>query len=67
MRTLDINIGRTGTWSDLFPAEGRPRPSLLTALRRKWNEHRLLQAMQSMPFDAMKDVGFPAAERMDGQ
>lgn len=29
----------------------------------KWSEYRLMRSIESVPYDVMKDVGFPAAER----
>jgi hypothetical protein len=29
----------------------------------RWREYRLMRQIESVPYDVMKDVGFPAAER----
>jgi hypothetical protein len=30
---------------------------------RRWHDYRLMRAIESVPYDVMKDVGFPAAGR----
>lgn len=44
---------------------GTPRPhsGFLSFIRSKWAEYRLMRSIESVPYDVMKDVGFPAAER----
>ena len=55
MTTLSI----TGRYS------GTPRPhsGFLSFIRSRWAEYRLIRTMECVPYDVMKDVGFPAAER----
>ena len=37
--------------------------NLIGLVGRRWQEYRLMRAIESVPYDVMKDVGFPAAER----
>lgn len=41
----------------------RPQPGFISYVRSKWQEHQLMRSIESVPYDVMKDVGFPAAER----
>lgn len=37
--------------------------SFISFIRSKWQEHQLMRSIESVPYDVMKDVGFPGAER----
>jgi hypothetical protein len=39
------------------------RLGFVSYLRNRWREHQLLRSMELVPFDVLKDIGFPAAER----
>ena len=47
---------------------GSPRThfGFISFFRAKWREHQLMRSIESVPYDVMKDVGFPAAERANG-
>jgi hypothetical protein len=44
---------------------GTPRPhrGFLAFIRNRWTDYRLMRSMESVPYEVMKDIGFPAAER----
>lgn len=39
--------------------------SVLQGFARRWRAYRELQSLDHVPFEVMKDVGFPGAERMN--
>lgn len=51
--------------SGTHPGTGRPPTGLIERIRSRWQEYRLVQTVESVPFEVMKDVGFPAAERQN--
>ena len=34
-------------------------------IRRKWQDYWIMRSIEAIPYDVMKDVGFPAAERQN--
>jgi hypothetical protein len=61
MSTLSLS----GSYSGSHEPHHFGLTSVLSAIRGKWHEYRLLRSMDAIPYDVMKDVGFPAAERTD--
>ena len=55
MTTITIPSQYSGT--------DRPYHGFISFIRSKWAEYRLMRSIESVPYDVMKDVGFPAAER----
>ena len=51
------------TYSMTGQYSGSPKPQhgFISFIRSKWEEHRLMRTIESVPYDVMKDVGFPAA------
>jgi hypothetical protein len=39
--------------------------TFLQGVSNRWRAHRQLLSLETVPFDVMKDVGFPGAERMN--
>lgn len=65
-----MSISSFGT--DLYPSgssTGSKHTSAFSGVigfvSARWREHRLMRQIESVPYDVMKDVGFPAAERAD--
>jgi len=46
-----------------YSGSQRPPSGFIAYLRSKWNEHRLMRSIEAVPYEVMKDVGYPAAER----
>ena len=46
-----------------FTGTPQPQTGFISYIRSKWQEYRLMRTIESVPYDVMKDVGFPAAER----
>jgi hypothetical protein len=46
-----------------YSGTARPHDGFLSLIRSKWADYRLMRSIESVPYDVMKDVGFPAAER----
>lgn len=40
-----------------------PHGGFISFIRSRWADYRLMRSIESVPYDVMKDVGFPAAER----
>lgn len=38
---------------------------IIAFIGAKWHEYRLMRSIEAVPYEVMKDVGFPAAERTD--
>jgi len=55
MTTISITGQYSGT--------SRPHSGFISYIRSKWQEYQLMRTIESVPYDVMKDVGFPAAER----
>lgn len=36
--------------------------AFISAIRSRWEDYRLMRSLESVPYDVMKDVGFPAPE-----
>lgn len=53
----------TATIIGRYSGTPRPQSGFLTFIRSQWAEYRLMRSIESVPYDVMKDVGFPAAER----
>lgn len=53
------------TISGRYAGPARPHRGFISFLRSRWADYRLVRSIESVPFDVMKDVGFPAAERAD--
>jgi hypothetical protein len=54
MTTITITGRHSGT--------SLPHDGIISFIRGKWAEYRLMRSIESVPYDVMKDVGFPAAE-----
>ena len=37
--------------------------SFVTTLRNRWQDYRLMRSLEAVPFEVMKDVGYPAVVR----
>jgi hypothetical protein len=46
-----------------FSGRSRPHHGFISYIRSRWADYRLMRSIESVPYDVMKDVGFPAAER----
>ena len=64
MALFSLDAGHTGSRS-LLGSYISPVTTLLGGLASRWRAYRDLQALDDVPFDVMKDVGFPGAERMN--
>jgi hypothetical protein len=64
MALFSLDSGYTGarSSSSLFLSS---LTELLAGLSSRWRAHRDLQSLGHVPFEVMKDVGFPGAERMN--
>jgi hypothetical protein len=58
MTTLTLSSRQSGT--------ARSDRSFITYLRSKWTDYRLMRSLESVPYEVMKDIGFPTAEREHG-
>lgn len=71
MSTISIDTGR---FPDQQQTLGRSGFAFLQDITRRaagilaaWREYRELQAMDALPFEVRKDIGFPASEHMNGK
>lgn len=46
-----------------YAGPARPHQGFISFIRSRWADYRLMRSLESVPYDVMKDVGFPAAER----
>jgi hypothetical protein len=51
------------TFGGRYSGTSKSHDGLISFIRGKWAEYRLMRSIESVPYDVMKDVGFPAAER----
>ena len=51
------------TFADQHTGSQRPQPGFISYVLSKWQDYKLMRNIESVPYDVMKDVGFPAAER----
>jgi hypothetical protein len=51
------------TITSRYSGTSRPHDGFISFIRGKWADYRLMRSIESVPYDVMKDVGFPAAER----
>jgi hypothetical protein len=64
MALFSLDSGLTGSRS-ITSSFFAPVAAFLVGVSSRWQAYRDLQALGQVPFEVMKDVGFPGAERMN--
>lgn len=60
---MSISSFETGHFSGSACRHSFGLSGIIALVSTKWQEYRLMRAIESVPQDVMKDVGYPAAER----
>ncbi|MCV3764446.1 hypothetical protein [Rhizobium sp. TRM95796] len=64
MALSSLETGFTGSHGALHRARAFAA-SFLYGISERWRARQDLLSLENVPFDVMKDVGFPGAERMN--
>jgi hypothetical protein len=60
---MSISSFESGHYSGPASRHSSGISGFIAFISAKWSEYRLMRSIESVPYDVMKDVGFPAAER----